>query len=177
VDETQVPTKGAHSLVRKMESQPDSVVNQMRAIAKRTSEVEEETEWFLEKTPSELALENECQGWGGNSAVKLLSDMVLRLVPNVEEEEEGGGGGRGGEEEERRGREGGQRGGNNGGGGRQTRDQPGKVTETISIRWHHTSNRRDRRSSLNSPRGRPGHPSLPSTDSVARKGQGGWAAR
>lgn len=60
---------------------------------------------------------------------------------------------------------------------RQMREQPGEVTETISIRWHHTSNGRNRRSSLSSPRGRPGHPSLLSIDSVARKGQGDWAAR
>lgn len=87
----------------KLEGQPDGVVNQMRAIAECTSGVDEETECFLEKTPSELALENEYQGWGGNTVVELLSDMTLRLVPNIEEEEEEGEGEGGEEEKNRRG--------------------------------------------------------------------------
>lgn len=64
-----------------------------------------------------------------------------------------------------------------GGGGQKTRDQPGEVTEALSIRWHHLSNGRNRRSHLRSPGGKPGHPSLLSIEYDARKGRGGLAAR
>lgn len=42
VGEALSPTQGAHRLVGEMESQLDGVVNQTRAIAKGTSETEEE---------------------------------------------------------------------------------------------------------------------------------------
>lgn len=60
---------------------------------------------------------------------------------------------------------------------RQTRNQPEEVTEAISVTWHHISSGRNRKSSVRTLKGKPGHPSLLSTDYDARKDTGVWAAR